>query len=72
MARTSDDTWDLSESVGVTALGAADARARETSREDPLILIRTHRCLLTQRPPAACSTRRSTTSLWPESDRLTH
>lgn len=37
MSRTSDDSWDLSESVGVTALGAADARARETNRENALI-----------------------------------
>jgi methyltransferase (TIGR00027 family) len=36
MARTGDDTWDISESVGVTALGAAEWRAHEAESEDPL------------------------------------
>ena len=38
MARTDDDTWDVSaESVGSTALGAAASRAKETAGGDPLI-----------------------------------
>jgi len=37
MARTEDDTWDISESVGATALGVAGGRAAETNRADPLI-----------------------------------
>jgi methyltransferase (TIGR00027 family) len=36
MARTSDDTWDLSESVGATALGTAEWRAKEATNENPL------------------------------------
>jgi methyltransferase (TIGR00027 family) len=38
MARTDDDTWDISESVGATALGVAAARAAETNSDDPLII----------------------------------
>jgi methyltransferase (TIGR00027 family) len=38
MARTDDDTWDISESVGATALGVAAGRAAETNSEDPLIV----------------------------------
>lgn len=38
MARTDDDTWDISaESVGATALGAAGSRAKETASEHPLV-----------------------------------
>ncbi len=37
MARTDNDTWDITESVGATALGVAAARAAETESEDPLI-----------------------------------
>jgi methyltransferase (TIGR00027 family) len=37
MARTDDDTWDINESVGATALGVAGGRAAETSSADPLI-----------------------------------
>jgi hypothetical protein len=37
MARTEDDSWDITQSVGVTALGVAAARAAETARADPLI-----------------------------------
>jgi methyltransferase (TIGR00027 family) len=37
MARTDDDTWDITESVGATALGVAAGRAAETSSEHPLI-----------------------------------
>jgi methyltransferase (TIGR00027 family) len=37
MSRTEDDSWDITESVGVTALGVAAARAAETESEDPLI-----------------------------------
>jgi hypothetical protein len=36
MSRVDDDTWDLSESVGATALGTAESRAKETSRQHPL------------------------------------
>jgi methyltransferase (TIGR00027 family) len=38
MARTDNDTWDISESVGVTALGVAAGRAAETNSDDPLIV----------------------------------
>ncbi|MTE13812.1 class I SAM-dependent methyltransferase [Nocardia aurantiaca] len=34
--RTDDDSWDITESVGATALGVAAIRAYETSREDAL------------------------------------
>ncbi len=37
MQRTDDDSWDITESVGVTALGVAAARAAETESNDPLI-----------------------------------
>lgn len=37
MARTDDDSWDITESVGATALGVAAARAAETESEHPLI-----------------------------------
>jgi methyltransferase (TIGR00027 family) len=37
MTRTDDDTWDITESVGATALGVAAGRAAETDRERPLI-----------------------------------
>jgi methyltransferase (TIGR00027 family) len=37
MPRTDDDTWDITESVGATALGVAAARAVETESESPLI-----------------------------------
>lgn len=37
MARTDDDTWEITESVGATALGVAAARAAETESGDPLI-----------------------------------
>jgi methyltransferase (TIGR00027 family) len=36
MARTDDDSWDITESVGVTALGVAIARAAESDCECPL------------------------------------
>jgi methyltransferase (TIGR00027 family) len=35
--RTNDDSWDITESVGSTALGVAAARAAETDSENPLI-----------------------------------
>ncbi|BCO33790.1 SAM-dependent methyltransferase [Mycobacterium heckeshornense] len=38
MARADDDTWDITESVGATALGVAAARAAETDSDDPLIV----------------------------------
>jgi len=37
MARTDDDSWDITESVGATALGVAAARAADTESDDPLI-----------------------------------
>ncbi|HEU0191948.1 MAG TPA: class I SAM-dependent methyltransferase [Mycobacterium sp.] len=37
MPRTDDDTWDITESVGATALGVAAARAAETASAHPLI-----------------------------------
>jgi methyltransferase (TIGR00027 family) len=36
MARTDDDSWDITESVGATALGIAQARASESECERPL------------------------------------
>jgi methyltransferase (TIGR00027 family) len=36
-ARTDGDTWDITESVGATALGVAAARAAETAKDNPLI-----------------------------------
>lgn len=36
MTRTDDDSWDITESVGATALGVAMARAEETASESPL------------------------------------
>lgn len=35
--RTDDDTWDITTSVGTTAVMVAAARAIETDRPDPLI-----------------------------------
>jgi methyltransferase (TIGR00027 family) len=37
MPRTDDDSWEITESVGATALSVAAARAAETERETPLI-----------------------------------
>src|ERR1700741_2964551 len=37
MARTDDDSWGITESVGATALGVAGARATETESDNPLI-----------------------------------
>ncbi|GAB7069257.1 class I SAM-dependent methyltransferase [Mycobacterium hodleri] len=37
MARSDDDTWDINESVGVTALGVAGGRAAETRSPNALI-----------------------------------
>jgi methyltransferase (TIGR00027 family) len=37
MVRTDDDTWDINESVGATALGVAGGRAAETNSAQPLI-----------------------------------
>jgi methyltransferase (TIGR00027 family) len=36
MARTDDDSWDITESVGATALGVAWSRAQEATSEYPL------------------------------------
>jgi methyltransferase (TIGR00027 family) len=37
MPRTDNDSWEITESVGATALGVASARAAETESDDPLI-----------------------------------
>jgi methyltransferase (TIGR00027 family) len=37
MPRSDNDSWDITESVGATALGVAAARAAETDSENPLI-----------------------------------
>ncbi|CAN5815344.1 class I SAM-dependent methyltransferase [soil metagenome] len=37
MVRADDDTWDITESVGATALGVAAGRAAETNSDNPLI-----------------------------------
>lgn len=37
MPRTENDSWDITHSVGATALGVAAARAAETASENPLI-----------------------------------
>jgi methyltransferase (TIGR00027 family) len=37
MPRTDNDSWDITQSVGATALGVAAARAAETEGENPLI-----------------------------------
>ena len=37
MARTDNDSWEITESVGATALGVASARAAETESDHPLI-----------------------------------
>ncbi|MGE2813882.1 class I SAM-dependent methyltransferase [Mycobacterium heidelbergense] len=37
MARTDNDTWEITESVGTTALGVASARAAETESDNPMI-----------------------------------
>ncbi len=37
MARSDNDSWEITESVGATALGVAAARAAETESETPLI-----------------------------------
>jgi len=37
MTRTDNDSWDITESVGATALGVAAGRAAETNSERPLI-----------------------------------
>src|SRR6201996_6397297 len=37
MPRTDDDSWDITESVGSTALGVAAARAAGTNSDNPLL-----------------------------------
>jgi len=37
VARTDNDSWEITERVGATALGVASARAAETESDDPLI-----------------------------------
>ncbi len=36
MARTDDDSWDITEGVGATALGVAWARSQEATSKCPL------------------------------------
>lgn len=38
MARAENDSWDITESVGATALGVAAARAAEAASADPLVV----------------------------------
>jgi methyltransferase (TIGR00027 family) len=38
MARSEDDSWDITEGVGQTALGVAMARAEETAGDCPLVI----------------------------------
>src|SRR5690242_3847950 len=38
MARTDDDSWDITESVGATALGIAWSRAQESTSGHPLFI----------------------------------
>jgi methyltransferase (TIGR00027 family) len=38
MTRADDDTWDITQSVGATALGCAEWRAREVEHERPLFV----------------------------------
>src|SRR5262245_39944314 len=40
MARTDDDSWDINEGVGATALGVAWSRAQEATSEHPLFIDR--------------------------------
>ena len=37
MPKSDDDSWEVTESVGATALGVASSRAVETRSENPLI-----------------------------------
>src|ERR1700754_1116217 len=38
MARTDDDSWDITEGVGQTALGVAWSRSQETKSDHPLFI----------------------------------
>ena len=71
MARTDDDTWDINESVGATALGVAGGRAAETESADPLISD-PYAQTVSSRPPATASGgSTSTTSCRPSWSSLT-
>ena len=48
--RTDGDSWDITESVGATALGVAAARAVETAGADPLIRDEFAQLLVSRRP----------------------
>src|ERR1700761_8337052 len=37
VVRTDNDSWEITESVGATALGVASSRATETESDNPLI-----------------------------------
>lgn len=51
-ARTAGDSWDITESVGATALSVAAARAVETAAADPLIRDEFVRTLVSSAGPA--------------------
>jgi O-methyltransferase involved in polyketide biosynthesis len=51
MTRTDDDNWDITESVGATALGVAMARAAESDCDCPLF---TDRYAVERRVRPAC------------------
>ena len=55
MARTEGDSWNITESVGTTALGVAAARAAETESADPLIEDRFARMFLDAAGPGSWS-----------------
>ncbi|MDD4868533.1 MAG: class I SAM-dependent methyltransferase [Mycobacterium sp.] len=55
MPRTDDDSWDITESVGATALQVAAARAVETESENPLISDRFARMFLDAAGPGVWS-----------------
>ena len=38
MARTDDDSWDITEGVGATALGIAWSRSQESTSDCPLFI----------------------------------
>ena len=52
MARTDDDSWDITESVGATALGVAMARAAESDYDCPLFTDRYAQILRRRRDQA--------------------
>ena len=63
MARTDDDSWDITESVGATALGVAMARAPKPVRSDRCSSTRT-RSGSSMPPPRAAGSHRSAARGW--------